>query len=339
MRAVVFNPQEVAPVFSEWTSPVAGHGEVVIRVRAAALNHRDLNITRRGNNHPFVYGSDVAGVIEAIGTGVIDLQVGDEVIVNTFITCGRCKYCVSGQEARCEQDYLLGGPMWPGSFAERVRVPAVNVVKKPQHLSFVEAAALPMAFGTAWHAVVSKARLQAGETILIQGIGGGVALAAMQIALALGARVIVTSSSDEKLRKAIQLGATAGIHYRREDVAARVKELTNGEGAHVSLSSSGHESVGIAIEAGATGGRIAQYAYLGSNLPSFDVDTVMYKQLSLFGSTLSINPEFEQAINLVNEHHIVPVVSTVLPFENALDAFQHMRDGVQFGKIVIEMRS
>ncbi|MGO0063444.1 alcohol dehydrogenase catalytic domain-containing protein [Brevibacillus fluminis] len=337
MKAVAFDVNQVAPaLFHEWEKPQPDAGEVLIRLHAAALNHRDINITNPKNKVSFVYGSDGAGVVEKIGEGVTGWSPGDEVILNAMVACLTCPACLAGEHSLCENESLLGGRIWGGTFAEYIKVPARNVVPKPDHLTMTQAAALPMAFGTAWRALITQARLTPGDTVLIQGIGGGVALACLQIAVGMGARVIVTSGSADKLQKAINMGAYAGIHYKEEDVAARTKELTGGKGADVIVASTG-DVLSNSIQAAAKKGRIVQFSYIGKPVESFDVDQLMFRQLALIGSAMHTHGEFEAVLRFVHEKKIVPIVSEIRPLEEFADAFASMRQASQFGKIVLTM--
>jgi zinc-binding alcohol dehydrogenase/oxidoreductase len=336
MKAIVFNPDKIKPVYENWPKPSIGAQEVIIRVYAAALNHRDVNITNPNNKNKFVYGSDGAGVVEQVGASVTEWTPGDEVIINPMISCLQCSYCLMGEHSLCEQDSVLGGLAWNGTFAEFVKVPSKSLVKKPAHLDFYQAASLPLALGTAWRALITRAEIKPGETLLIQGIGGGVAAFALQIATAMGVRVIVTSHSQEKLERAMKMGAFGGINYKEEDVTERVMALTDGHGADVIISSSG-KVLSTAISSAAKKGRIVQYAYVGSRLPDFDVDTLMFKQLSLHGSSMHSYSEFDEAIRFVNQTKMVPEVSEIFPIDDIDLAFQSMESSTQFGKIVLSI--
>ncbi|MGV3488913.1 MAG: zinc-binding dehydrogenase [Tuberibacillus sp.] len=334
MKAVVFHPDKVKPVYENWPKPSIGAGDVIIRVHAASLNHRDLHITNPVNVNKFIYGSDGAGVVEQIGASVTEWNIGDEVIINPQISCLQCSACLAGDHALCEQGAVLGGSAWNGTFSEFVKVPSKNLMKKPEHLDFEQAAALPLALGTAWRSLVTRAQITPGETVLIQGIGGGVALFCLQIAVSMGARAIVTSHSEEKLTKALEMGAYAGINYIREDVPSRVMELTDGRGADIVISSSG-KALPEGISAARPKGRIVHYAYIGEDLHSFNIDTLMDKQLSLYGSAMHSYSDFEKAIHYINQIKLVPIISDVIPIKNIEAAFETMRLAHQFGKIVI----
>jgi zinc-binding alcohol dehydrogenase/oxidoreductase len=337
MKAIVFNPESVAPEIKEWVNPNPGPNEVVVQVYAAALNHRDLNITKPGVDVEFVYGSDASGKIVQIGENVRDWNIGDEVIVNSYISCLECENCLNGNHTYCAHGRVLGGVAWAGSFAEYVKVPATSILKKPKHLNFQESAAIPLSFGTAWRAMTTRANIKPGESVFIQGIGGGVSLYCMQIAIAMGCKVVVSSSSDEKLTKAKEMGAWEGINYKKEDVLERVNKLTDGHGFDVIVSSFGG-SVPLSVEAAKVGGRIVQFAYLGKQLSTFDVDRIMGKQLSLLGTGDHTYHEFQQALNFIENTKLSPVVSDVYPFERFAEAFELMEKGSQFGKIIISIK-
>ncbi|WML55927.1 alcohol dehydrogenase catalytic domain-containing protein [Neobacillus sp. PS2-9] len=333
MIAVVFNPEKVMPEIQEVPIPVIGDHEVLIKVKAAALNHRDLHITNSKNKRSFIYGSDGAGEIIDVGKQVTQWSIGNEVVINSQISCLQCEYCLKGEHSFCESGSVLGGAVWGGTFAEYVKVPAANLERKPNHLTFAEAAALPLAFGTAWRALFSKAKLQAGESILIEGIGGGVALYSLQLALSVGAKVFVTSSSDEKLEKAVKLGATAGFNYRD----GGINPLSLVPTGFDVIVSSNSRTLTSSIHYAKKGGRLVQFSFIGENLPLFDIDTVMGKQLQIFGSAMHSYTEFKNAFRFVEESKLMPVVSNILPLESFEEGFSEMKQGNQFGKIVFTL--
>lgn len=317
--------------------PEPGPGEVVVRLHAAALNHRDLFLVRgarRLGGGPFVPGSDGAGTVAAVGPGVQDWQVGAPVVVNPALFCGRCRFCLQGEQSLCDRFEILGGPR-DGTWAQYVRVPAANVHPKPDHLNDEEAAALPLALGTAWRALITRAALRPGETVLIHGIGGGVALYCLQIAVAMGARAIVTSSSADKLQRALEMGAAAAINYRSEDVAQRVLELTAGLGADVVVDSGGEVTLPISLAAVRRGGRIVNFGATTGAQATLAVRDLFWKQVSLIGSTMMTPAEFAAALAFVAQHRLRPVVSAVLPLAQAGEALAIMEQGRQFGKLVL----
>lgn len=319
--------------------PVPGPGEAVVRLHAAALNHRDLflvrGIRKNGWAH-FTPGSDGAGTVAAVGAGVTGWRPGDPVVINAALFCGQCPLCLQGEQSLCDQFQILGGP-GDGTFAEYVRVPARNLAPKPAHLDFLRAAALPLALGTAWRALVTRAALRPGETVLIHGIGGGVALYCLQIAVAMGARVLVTSGTPAKLARAAALGAAAGIPYRSEDVAQRVRELTAGQGADVVVDSGGQETLPISLAAVRKGGRIVHFgATTGAEVHLGSRD-LFWRQVSLIGSTMNTPAEFAAALAFVTNTRLVPQVSAVYPLAEAEAAFREMEQAAQFGKLVLRI--
>jgi NADPH:quinone reductase-like Zn-dependent oxidoreductase len=211
-------------------------GRVVVRVKAVALNHLDIWVREGWAGlklaFPHVPGADVAGVVEAVGPGVKGVAPGDEVVVNPGISCGRCRACLSGDDVMC-RDYSILGEHVSGGYAQKVAVPSQNVVPKPKNLSFDEAACVPLVFLTAWHALVARAGVRAGETVLVHAAGSGVGSAGIQIAKLLGATVIATAGSDAKCERARQLGADHAVNYSRQDFLAEVRRITGKRGVDV----------------------------------------------------------------------------------------------------------
>lgn len=319
----------------------AGTGEVVLEVRAAALNHLDIWV-RKGRpglvlQMPHVLGSDAAGVVGEVGPGVTSLKVGDEAILNPGLSCGACEFCQRGEQSECVSFGIVGLSR-PGTFAERVAVPAANVHPKPPHLSFEEASALPLAHLTAWRMLVSRAKLQAGETVLIHGIGGGVALAALQIAKLFAAQVIVTSSSDDKLARAKSLGANHAINYRAvQDVAKAVRDLTAGRGVDVAFNTVGAAALPIDLAALRKGGRTVLCGVTTGASAQTDLRALYWNQISVLGSTMGSHEDFRQMLRAVTNARLKPVVDSVLPFDRCKDAMARMDAGNQFGKIVLRI--
>jgi NADPH:quinone reductase-like Zn-dependent oxidoreductase len=320
--------------------PKAGRGEVVVEVRAAALNHLDIWV-RKGRPglklaFPHVLGSDAAGVVAEVGPDVEGLSVGDEVILNPGLSCGRCEFCNRGEQSEC-LSFGIVGMSRPGTFAERVAVPAANIHLKPAHLSFEEAAALPLAYVTAWRMLMARARLQPGETVLIHGIGGGVALAALQFARLFSAEVIVTSSSDEKLARAKELGADHAINYKgTSDVATAIREITNGRGADIVIDAVGAATWGTNISAVRRGGRIVLCGITTGASAETNLQKVYWNQLTILGSTMGSHEDFRQMLRAVENARLKPVVDSVQPLDKFRDAMARMEKGEQFGKIVVK---
>nr|HPK00554.1 alcohol dehydrogenase catalytic domain-containing protein [Candidatus Hydrogenedentota bacterium] len=242
--AVVFENGDAECIrYEEVPAPVPGPGEVLIEVHGAALNHLDIWV-RRGRPGvelpvPHILGSDAAGTVLEAGGGVDHVAPGDEVLINPGLSCGACEFCCRGEQSEC-LSFGIVGMSRPGTFAERVVVPAGNVFAKPPHLNMTEAAALPLAYVTAWRMLMSRAQVRPGETVLIHGIGGGVALAGLQLAHLAGARVLATSSSDDKLMRAREFGADECINYAdNPDLSEAVRDLTDGRGVDIAFDTVG----------------------------------------------------------------------------------------------------
>ncbi len=322
----------------ELPDPKAGPGQVVVRVRAAALNHLDVWV-RRGwpgltLEWPHVPGSDIAGVIEAVGPGVAGISAGDEVVLNPGVSCGRCEMCLSGLDNGCRRYAILGEHV-SGGYAERLAVPAANVLGKPKNLSFDEAACLPLVFLTAWHALVTRAGLRAGETVLVQAAGSGVGSAAVQIAKLIGATVIATAGSDEKCRKALALGADHAVNYEREDFLARAKALTGKRGVDVVFEHVGKKTWEKSLLSLASGGRLVTVGATTGWDPPTDLRHVFYRQLSVLGSTMGSKGELFQVLRFVEQGKLRPVLDRVLPLGEAARAQELLSSRAQFGKIVL----
>jgi NADPH:quinone reductase-like Zn-dependent oxidoreductase len=312
---------------------------VLVQLQAAALNHIDLYPFGTGQAppewEPYVGGVDGAGVVAALGADVAGWSVGDQAIINPVLFCGDCVRCQEGEHSLCVKRRLLGVRV-DGTFTEYMRIPARNLVPKPPHLSTVRAAALPMALGTAWRALVTRAGLKQGETVLIHGIGGGVALFGLQIATALGARVIVTSSSADKLARAQALGASHGINYRDEDVVRRVRELT-GSGADVVMDAGGARTMPLSIQAVRPGGRIVHFGTVTGTEANVDLLRLFSQQISVIGTSWHSRTDLADALALVSTREMNPVVSSEFALADGPGALEHLRRGAQFGKVVLRM--
>jgi NADPH:quinone reductase-like Zn-dependent oxidoreductase len=340
MRAVAIRAHGGPEVVSvlDLPAPRPAPGEVVVAVRAAALNHLDVWVRRGWPGlklaFPHVLGSDVAGVVEAVGEAVAGVAPGDEVVVNPSLGCGRCERCLSGRENLCRRFAILGEHL-PGGQAERLAVPARNVLPKPARLSFEEAAAVPLTFTTAWHALVARAAVRPGEVVLVHAAGSGVGVAAVQIAKLLGARVVATAGSDAKLEKARALGADEVVNYERQDFVHEVKRLTDRRGVDVVFEHVGKKTWEGSILAAAPGGRIVTVGATTGYDPPTDLRHVFYRQLSILGSTMGTAGDLLEVLRFVSEGRLRPVVDRVLPLDEARRAQELLVDRAQFGKIVL----
>ena len=309
--------------FEDAPDPSPGPGEVLIRMRAASLNHLDVWV-RKGLPSvpkPRILGADGAGVVEALGKGVGGLEIGSSVVINP------------GIEQPDGTIHVVGEHM-QGVHAELAVVPVTNVYPLPDGLSFEEAAAFPLVFETAYRMLVTRARLREGEWVLVWGIGGGVATAALQIARALGARVIVTSSADEKLARARELGAEATVNHSTEDVAAAVKEAC-GAGADVVVETVGEATLTRSLQAARPGGRVVVCGATSGPNPPASLHRIWWKQLAILGSTMGTPQDFEGAYDLIVSGRVRPVVDRVFPLAEARAAHERLEAGEQLGKIVL----
>lgn len=320
-------PPEVLKIASV-PDPVAGPGEVVVELRAAAVNRRDVFL-RKGiapSPLPVIPGSDGAGVVRALGGGVNGVAEGDEVVIFPSLGWG-------GGEAAPQPGFrILGGPD-DGTYAELIRIPAENVMPKPKRLSWEEAAALPLAGLTAWRALVSRAALRPGETVLVLGIGGGVATFVLHIARAAGARVIVTSSSDDKLLRAADLGAAAGVNYTAEDWVDQVKAESGG-GVDVVVDSVG-STWADSVNCLRPGGRLVVFGGTGGGKVEMMVRPVTMGQISLLGTTMGSARDFAGLLRAVATQTWTPVVDSVRPLAEVADAHAREEAGEHFGKLVL----
>jgi NADPH:quinone reductase-like Zn-dependent oxidoreductase len=324
----------------ELPDPVPGPGMVRVRIKAAALNRLDIFV-RNGIPGvapalPHVMGSDGAGVVESRGAGVAGLKDGDEVVLNPGISCGGCEFCRRGEHSLCVSFRLIGEHL-PGTFAQYVLVPAENLYPKPAGLSWEEAAAFPLTFLTAWRMLVTRARVRPGETLLIVGIGGGVATAALQIARLLGMTVFVTSGSPEKLARAKMLGAEAGIDHSKTDFAREIRMLTGKRGVDVVLDSVGKATWRKSIASAARGGRLVTCGATTGPDPQTDLARIFWNQLTVCGSTMGTHGEFAAMLKAVGEGKLKPVVDAVYPLPRVREAMEILEEKRQFGKIVLRV--
>jgi NADPH:quinone reductase-like Zn-dependent oxidoreductase len=317
----------------EVPTPKAGPNEVLVRLKAAALNHRDVWIrTGRyaGIKLPIILGSDGAGEIAEVGEGVATSLKGTAVVIYPAFSWG------SNEAAPGPAFKILGLPD-NGTYAEFVVVPAAHAFPKPTSLSFEEAAAVPLAALTAYRAIATRARVQAGESVLVTGIGGGVALFALQIALKLGARVFVTSSSDAKLDRAREIGASGGANYRKPDWAQEIRTMCGGAGVDVIIDSAGGETFDKAIEIARPGGRVVTYGATTGPARQLEIRRIFWKQLNVLGTTMGTAREFEAVVGLYNTEGLRPIVDQIFPMADAAAAHGRMEHSEQFGKIVLKI--
>lgn len=325
LRLIAANRLEVAEV----PAPAAGPGEAVVALRAAALNHRDLWIKLgqyAGIVYPCTPGSDGAGVVESVGPGVDPAWIGKDVVICPSFDWG------ASERTQGPRFSILGLPR-AGTLAERVAVPAAQLAPRPAELTWAEAAALPLAGLTAYRALFSRAGLASGERLLVTGIGGGVALFGLQFAVAQGAEVWVTSSSEEKIERARRLGAKGGFLYTSDDWSGAAAKSPGP--FDVILDSAGGKDFGRLIDLAGPGGRIVFFGATRGNVPELALRKVFWRQLTLLGSTMGSPSDWSAMLAFVERHRVKPVVDSSLPFDRVPEAFDRMERGGQFGKLVI----
>lgn len=322
----------------ELPDPSAGPGEVLVEVRAAALNHLDL-WTRRGLpglelDLPHVGGSDVAGVVAATGEGVSGWERGARVVVNPSLWCGRCEWCVRGEHSLCPE-YRILGEHTRGGLAERVAVPARNLLAVPDGVDLERVAAAPLVYQTAWRALITRAGLRAGETLLVTGGSGGVSTAAIQIGKLAGARIFAVTSGPDNLRRVRDLGADVAIDRLEEDFSRRAWTETGKRGVDVAIDGVGEAMWEGLVRALAPGGRLVSYGATTGPAGRLDIRRLFWKQVSVLGSTMAGRAEFEEVMRLVFEGRLQPVVDGVLPLDRIREAHERLEAGEVFGKLVL----
>ena len=340
MKALAFNefggPEKLR--LQDVPDPKAAPGEVVVRVRACALNHLDIFV-REGipalkTPLPFWTGCDIAGDVAKVGPDVTGLRVGDRVCVNPNLTCGRCEFCIQGEDSLCVR-YGIVGEHLPGGLAELVAVSAENVLPLPAHVSYEHAASFILTNMTAWGMVVTQARVRPGEDVLILGVGGGVSSTAVQIAKLCGARVLVTSSSDAKLERARQLGADVSINYSKEDWESAVYEKTAKRGVDVVLENVGAQTWKQSLRSLRKGGRLVTCGATTGPIAETDIRIVFWKQIHIIGSTMANRREFNDVMRLFFAGRLKAIVDEIVPLKDGAAAQRRLAEGRQFGKIVL----
>lgn len=341
MKALVFYEHGDLEVlrYADLPEPEPGPGQALIQVKAAALNHLDLWV-RKGIpglklSLPHIGGSDVAGVVAAVGAGVDAGWVGRRVVVNPALACGACEFCRKGQQSLCVS-FGVFGEHTPGGLAEYALAPASNLYGIPDGFSFVQAAAVPLVYQTAWRALIGQARLRAGERVLIVGAGGGVASAAIQIARQAGAYIYAVTSTPAKEQRARELGADETINYKEVDVAKEIARRTGRRGVDVVLENVGPATWAASLRALANGGRLVTFGATTGRFAQTDLNLLFWKQFSLIGSTMANFDEFETVMREVFGGRLTPVIDRVLPLSQGQEAQRILESGEQFGKIVLE---
>ena len=318
--------------------PKVSPNEVLIQVKACAINYLDLWV-RRGMPGvtiplPHTLGCDVSGVVSEIGYAVKHVRPGDEVVICPGVSCGLCKACFSGEDNLCPA-YTLVGYTIPGGYAEYVKVPAVNVIRKPDNLDFVQAASAPLVFMTAWHMLVTRAKVHPGEEVLVLAAGGGVGTAAVQIAKLLGARVIATAGSDEKLERVKELGADLLINHAKTDFLGEVKRLTDKKGVEVVVDTVGAETFEKGFLCLARNGRLVTCGASAGQSIKLDLRYLFAKHLTLLGSYMGSKGDLLEVLSFIRSGKLKPVVGSVLPLEEACMGHELLEKRAIFGKVLL----
>jgi zinc-binding alcohol dehydrogenase/oxidoreductase len=321
-------------VYEDVPEPEPGPGEIVVRLQNAALNRRDVFVTRgqypgaKPDALPITLGSDGSGEVVARGDGANGPSEGTEVVINPALHWGEDP-SVPGKEYR-----ILGLPD-EGTFAQFVSVPADHVFPKPSHLSHEEAAALPLGALTAYRALVTRGQVQEGETVVVPGIGSGVATFVVQMAAALGARVFVTSGSDEKIEKAKELGAEGGVNYKDEDWSRELKSIAGG--VNLSVDHVGGEAFDALVSLAAPGGRIVTFGATVGPKVTVVMPRIFLKHLTVLGTAMGTSEEFGAMLELYQEGGLRPVINETFPLEETAAAMQYMEEGAGIGKIILDI--
>lgn len=326
--------------YEDSPEPSPGSTDVLVQVKAAALNHLDVWV-RRGDRErkiplPHIPGSDGAGVIAKVGTAVDYLSPGDPVLISPGISCGHCALCLGGHDSLCSTYHVLG-TLEDGTYAEYVKIPAINAARIPKGLDFQQAAAVPLVFLTAWHMLATLARLKQGETVLVQGAGSGVGSAAVQIAKLLGANVIATVGSQEKVPKARDLGADEVINYKEQDFVHEVRTITGKQGVDVVFEHVGGEVFEKSLTIIRKGGRLVTCGATTEYVGRVDLRYVYSRQLTILGSYMGTKAELREVLKFFEGGKLKPVIDSVFSLAQAVEAQRRMEGRKNFGKIVLSV--
>ncbi len=339
MKAIRFHEYGDVDVlrYEDAPTPTIGPTEVLINLKAAALNHLDLWVRSGARERniplPHIGGSDGAGIIAEVGNTVTNVKVGDRVVISPGLGCGSCAMCLDGKDNLCSSYHVLGTKE-DGTYAEYVKVPANNVVLLPSSIGFEEAAAASLVFLTAWHMLVTLAKVRLGETVLVHGAGSGVGSAAIQIAKLFGAHVITTAGTNEKLAKAKQLGADELINYKEKDFVEEVRRITEKRGVDIVFEHIGGEVFEKSILIIRKGGRLVTCGATGEFVGKLDLRYLYSRHITLLGSFMGTKTELMEVMKFLGTK-LHPVIDSVYPLAEAKEAQRRMEDRKNFGKIVL----
>lgn len=327
--------------WAEFPDPKPGPGEVAVELEAASLNHLDIwvrnGIPAYPVKLPHIPGSDGAGVVISHGSGVKDPQVGQRVFIAPGLSCGTCEFCLSGRDNQCASYNILGARR-PGTYGERVSIPAQNAVPLPDNISFEEGAAFPLTYLTAWHMLVSRASLKAGQSVLVIAASSGVGAAAVQISRLVGARVFATASSPEKSAKARAMGVVEVFNHRQPGFSRKVRELTNGRGVDVVFEHVGPATWSDSMRSLAPYGCIVTCG--GTTGPEVTVDlrTLFSKDISLLGARMGTRLELLEVAKRLSEGKLKVMIDKVFPAHRAAEAQTYLESSQHFGKILLKFK-
>lgn len=331
MKAIVLNQKTYKLEIKDVDKPIISHSDILVKLKATSINHHELWTLKEKklrNDSNIIMGSDGAGIIMDAGAGVNGFKKGDEVIINPSLNWG------ADNKVQGEGYEILGFPT-NGTFAEYISINHQYVCHKPEHLSFQESAALPLAALTAYRALFNRGEFEKGNRVLITGIGSGVALFALKFAISLKAEVYVTSGNDHKIFKAIELGAKGGVNYKDSDWSTKLLQMA--KGFDVIVDSAAGKGFTKLTEMTNPGGRIALFGRTAGNIQNLSPSIIFWKQISIHGTTMGNNEEFKKMIDLISSKKIRPVIDSIYSIQEINLAFDKMAKGEQFGKIVINM--
>jgi NADPH:quinone reductase-like Zn-dependent oxidoreductase len=344
MKTVFINQHgdESVLQYGELPDPVAGAGQVLVEIKACALNHLDLWV-RRGLPAlkvpmPHILGSDISGVVAQVGAGISHVQVGQEVVLSPGVSCGHCEPCLSGADNNCREYGVLGEHV-AGGYAQFITVPAQNIVPKPPNLNFVEAASFPLTFLTAWHMLVANCQIRPGDWVLILAAGSGVGVAAIQIAKLHHATVIAAAGSEAKLEKAKALGADFLINYEKQNFREEVRRLTDKRGVDIVFEHVGEKTWDDSIKSLANGGKIVTCGATTGYRAVTDLRYVYFRNLKIFGNLMGSKSEVRRIAEFFKAGQFRPVIDRVLLLAEAPEAHRILANREQFGKVVLEIVS
>ncbi|MDZ7362402.1 MAG: zinc-binding dehydrogenase [candidate division KSB1 bacterium] len=342
MKSVYLNQHgdESVLQFGELPDPVAGPGQVLVEIKACALNHLDLWM-RRGVpaikvKMPHILGSDISGVVAQTGAGVTHVQVGQDVVLSPGVSCGHCQACLSGSDYNCREYGVLGEHV-SGGYAQLIAVPSQNIIPKPANLNFFEAAAFPLTFLTAWHMLVTQGQVRPGEWVLVLAAGSGVGVAAIQIAKLHNATVIAAAGSDAKLEKAQALGADFCINYEKQNFREAVRQITSKRGVDIVFEHVGEKTWDDSIKSLANGGRLVTCGATTGYRAVTDLRYVYFKNLKIFGNLMGSKSELLRIVEFFKTGQFRPVIDRVLPLAEAREGHRLLAQREQFGKVVLEI--